>query len=259
MKRCTSVRMLWLALAAAPNLASATACLLTPTADASGAIARHGGETLKAGKVIENCANLTLEAGTAMAQYIDKAGRLGMVLIKAGAALAVPDLNANAQPVKVVGRGLLSILTDAPERAMLGKKYFDKPAQVGAPFGDVYVPPEGLAVRFADLEGEARIQIFEGQRVVFETIAAQGLTLDRTRFRPAVTYGIRIVTTRGKLPDGAFEIVASDLQSQLDDALGRIERDERLDAHMRAVGKALLLEHEGLSFNREVLLRGMKK
>lgn len=259
MKRCTTVRMLWAALAAVPGLASATACLLTPTADASGAIARHGGETLKGGKVIENCANLTLEAGTAMAQYIDKAGRLGMVLVKAGAALAVPDLNANAQPVKVVGRGLLSILTDAPERAVPGKKYFDKPTQVGAPFGDVYIPPEGLPMRFTDLEGEALVQIFEGRRVIVETIAAQGLTLDRTRFRPGVTYGIRIVTSRGKLPDGAFETVAPDLQSHLDDALARIERDDRCDAHMRVIGKALLLEYEGLSFNREVLLRGMKK
>jgi hypothetical protein len=257
MKRCT--RLLCLALAAVPGLAGATACMLTPTADASGAMARHAGEPLKAVKVVDNCANLKLDAGTAMAQYIDKAGQLGMVLVKAGAALAVPDLNANAQPVKVVGRGLLSILTDAPERERPGKKFFDKPAQVGAPFGDVYIPPEGLALRFTDLEGDARIQIVEGQRVVAEAVAAQGLTLERTRLRPGVTYGVRIVSARGKLPDGAFETVPADLQTQLDDVLGRIERDARLDAAARVLGKALVLEHEGLSFNREVLLRGMKK
>jgi hypothetical protein len=259
MKRFTCLRMLWAALTAVPGLASATACILTPTADASGALARRDGQPLKGTTVVENCANLKLEAGTAMAQYIDKAGQLGVVLIKAGAALALPNLSANAQPVNVVGRGLLSILTDAPERPVPGKKYFEKPAQVGAPFGDVYIPPEGLALRFTSLEGDARIQVFDGSRMVVETIAAQGLTLDRTRFRPGVTYGIRIATTRGKLPDGAFEVLAADLQSQLDDTLGRIERDERLDVQMRVVGKALLLEHEGLSFNREVLLRGMKK
>jgi hypothetical protein len=259
MRHFTCLRMLWAALAAAPGLAGATACILTPTADASGAIARRDGQMLKGATLIDNCANLKLEAGSAMAQYIDKAGQLGMVLVKAGAAMAVPNLSANAQPVNVVGRGLLSILTDAPERPVPGKKYFEKPAQVGAPFGDVYIPPDGLALRFTNLEGDARIQIFDGPRMIVEAIAAQGLTLDRTRFRPGATYGVRIATTRGKLPDGAFEVLAADLQSQLDDTLSRIERDERLDTHMRVVGKALLFEHEGLSFNREVLLRGMKK
>jgi hypothetical protein len=95
--------------------------------------------------------------------------------------------------------------------------------------------------------------------MLIEALAAQGLTLDRARLRPGATYNIRIATARGKLPDGAFEIVAADLQSQLDESLGRIDRDDRLAPDMRAVGKALLLEQEGLSFNREVVLRGIKK
>jgi hypothetical protein len=253
------MRIVCAALAVAPGIAGATACILTPTADASGAQARRNGQALKGATLVDNCANLKLEAGTAMAQYIDKAGQLGAVLISAGTALAVPNLGPNAQPANVVGRGLLSILTDAPERPVPGKKYFDKPAQVGAPFGDVYIPPDGLALRFSNLEGDARVQVFDGSRLVVESVAAQGLTLDRTRFRPGTTYGVRVVTARGKLPDGAFEVLAADVQSQLDDTLGRLERDERLDVQMRAVGKALLFEHEGLAFNRELLLRGMKR
>jgi hypothetical protein len=246
-------------IAALPERAHATSCIVSPTADASGAIARLSGQPLKPNTLVDNCASLKLDAGTAMAQYIDSAGQVGVALVKAGAALSVPKLNGNAQPVNAVSRALLSILTDAPERAVAGKKFFDKPAQVGAPFGDVYVPPEGLSIRFTNLEGEARVQIFEGPRMLIETLAAQGLTLDRAKLRPATTYHIRIATARGKLPDGAFEIVAADLQAQLDDSLGRIDRDDRLAPDMRAVGKALLLEHEGLSFNRELVLRGIKK
>ena len=208
-----------------------------------------------------NCARVIVTKGLAVAQYLDKQGKLRTEEVSEGKGITVANLDANAAPVRAVARGLMAVLTDPKERSAAGQKYFDKPAQVGAPFGDVYVPPEGLAVRFVNLEGDARVQIADAatNATLLEAMAAQGLTLDRARLRAAGKYSVRVLSARGKLPPGAFEVVAQDLSNELDQALKAIDADELLDANTRPIARALVFEREGLSFNREIALREIKK
>lgn len=247
--------------AACALAANAAACFLSPRAGA--AMVQDGKEqlSLTGPRAFDNCERVVVVKGVVLAQYLDKAGAARTEELAEGKALAATNFDPNTAPVRGVARGLVAVLTDPRERSSAGQKYFDKPAQIGAPFGDVYLPPGGLPVRFVDLEGDARVQITDatGNAVVLEAAAAQGMTLDRARFRAGGKYGVRVNSARGKLPPGAFEVVPADLAGELDQALKAIDADALLDADTRAIARALVFEREGLSFNRETALRELKK
>lgn len=241
------------------------ACFLSPRGDKpSGATVVQDGKeqvALSGSRAFDNCARIVVIKGLAVAQYLDKQGKLRTEEMSEGKGITVANLDANATPVRAVARGLMAVLTDPKERSAAGQKFFDKPAQVGAPFGDVYIPREGLVVRFVNLESDARVQIADASTnaTVLEAVASQGLTLDRGRLRAGGTYNVRALSSRGKLPPGAFEVVAQELSHELDQALKAIEADQLLDANTRPIARALVFEREGLSFNREIALREMKK
>lgn len=241
--------------------AHAAACFLSPRGGA--AVVQEGREQIALGgpRAFDQCERVTVVKGVVLAQYLDKTGAARTEELAEGKALAAANTDPNAAPVRGVARGLVAVLTDPRERASPGQKYFDKPAQVGAPFGDVYLPPGGLIVRFVDLEADARVQIADAasNAVLLDVAAAQGMTLDRARFRPGGTYSVRVSSARGKLPPGAFEVVPAELAGELDQALKAIDADALLDPGTRAIARALVFEREGLSFNRETVLRELKK
>lgn len=239
-------------------------CFLSPAvaAAATPTVVLDGKEsvTLAGVRAFDNCERLTVAKGSALAQYVDKQGKPQRELVVEGKGLTVANLDANPAPVRAVARGLLAVLTDPKERSSAGQKYFDKPSQVGAPFGDVYIPRDGLRVRFVNLEGDARVQIADAasNAVLLDALAAQGATLERSRFKPGGRYAVRVVSSRAKLPPGAFEVVGPDVSNDLDSVLQAIDADVLLDASTRPIARALAFEREGLSFNRELVLREMK-
>ena len=212
-------------------------------------------------QAFDNCERVTVTKGVAVAQYLDKQGKPHSEEIAEGKGITATDLDTNAAPVRAVARGLLAMLTDPKERVTAGQKFFDKPAQVGAPFGDVYIPPEGLKVRFINLDGDAKVQIADvgTNVVVLEAAATQGMTLERARVRTGGTYSVRVLSGREKLPPGAFEVVSADVAGDIDQALKAVNADPLLDAETRAVARALVFEREGLTFNRALALRETKK
>lgn len=240
------------------------ACIFSPKAGATTVAQLQDGNevvTLSGARLFDPCARVVVAKGVAIAQYVTDKGNAEREEIAEGQRVSASKLGAiGAAATKTVGRGILAVLTEAKQSKALGQKYFDKPAQAGTPFGDVYIPADGLALRFVLLEGDARVQIADsGSRAVLaEVVAAQGVTLDRTRFRPGGRYTVRVTTARAALPPGAFEVVAADASALLDKALQDIDADTRLDAAGRLVARALLFEHEGLSFNREVTLREVR-
>ncbi len=240
------------------------ACFLSPKGDKPATTFVQDGKdqvVLAGARAFDNCERVIVTKGVAVAQYLDKQGKPRTEEITEGKGITVANLDANAAPVRAVARGLMASLTDPKERSAAGQKFFDKPSQVGAPFGDVYLPPEGLAVHFFNLEGDARVQIADAQTnaTLLEAAAAQGLTLDRARFRVGGKYSVRVLSSRGKAPPGAFEVVAQDLSLELDQTLKAIDADQMLDADTRPIARALVFEREGLSFNREIALREVRR
>ena len=240
------------------------ACFLSPKGDQPSTTVVQDGKdqvALAGARAFDNCERVIVTKGVAVAQYLDKQGKPRTEEIAEGKGITVANLDANAAPVRAVARGLMAVLTDAKERSAAGQKFFDKPSQVGAPFGDVYLPPEGLAMHFVNLEGDARVQIADAQTnaTLLEAAVAQGLTLDRVRFRAGGKYSLRVLSSGGKTPPGAFEVVAQDLSLELDQSLKAIDADQMLDANTRPIARALMFEREGLSFNREIALREMKR
>lgn len=263
----TPAAQLWLCFALGLGMTSAwpAACFLSPKSDgAAGAtIVQDGKEqvALAGARAFDNCARVIVVKGAAVAQYLDKQGTLRTEVVAEGKGIAAASIDGNAVPVRAVARGLLAVLTDPKDHNVAGQKFFDKPSQVGAPFGDVYIPPSGLTVRFANLSSDARVQIADAvtNTVVFDVAASQGLTLERSRTRPAGKYAVRVVSARDKLPPGAFEVVPQDVSLELDKALAAIDADTLLDARSRPIARALVFEHEGLSFNRDIALRQVKQ
>ena len=236
------------------------ACIFSPKAGAATVAQLQDGNelvVLSGARLFDPCARVVVAKGVAIAQYVTDKGNAEREEIAEGQRVSAGKLGAiGAAATKTVGRGILAVLTEAKQTKALGQKYFDKPAQVGTPFGDVYIPADGLVLRFANLEGDARVQIADAasRAVLAEVVAAQGVTLDRTRFLPGGRYTVRVTTARTALPPGVFEVLAPDAVALIDKAVQDIDADARLDAACRAVARALLLEHEGLSFNREVAL-----
>jgi hypothetical protein len=242
------------------------ACFLSPVTD------KYSGETVLQSRdkresitlanvrAFDDCASLVVSKGVAVAQYLDKSGKLKTEALTEGKGVAADQLTANAAPVRAVSRSLLAVLTDPKERKVPGQKFFDKPAQVGAPFGEIYIPLQGLAMTFVVLEGDARVQIVDAtsNAVLVETAAARGLTLQRKDVRAAGKYIVRVLSIE-KIPPGAFEVVADDVSAELDEALAGIDGDKLLDENTRPIARALVFEREGLSFNRLIALQGMKR
>jgi hypothetical protein len=239
-------------------------CFLSPQGDksAGATVVQDGKEQvpLSGVRAFDNCERIAAVKGVALAQFLDD-GKVRSASLEVGKPNPMANLSSNPAPVRAVARGVLAVLTDPKERSAAGQKFFDKPAQVGAPFGDVYIPPQGLVLRFVSLEGDARVQIADGatNATLLDAAAAQGLTLDRARLRAGGRYSVRVQSARGKLPPGAFEVVEQDLAKQLDQAMKAIDVDPLLDAETRPIARALVFEQEGLGFNRELALREMRK
>jgi hypothetical protein len=243
------------------SAAYGTACIFSPKAGApTVAQLQDGNEVvpLSGARLFDSCARVVVTKGVAIAQYVTDKGDAEREEIAEGQRVNASRLGnaAIAAATKTVGRGILAVLTEPKPNKTQGAKYFDQPGQLGTPFGDVYIPVDGLVVRFVHLEGDARVQIADAasRAVLAEAVAAQGLTLERARFRPG-RYTVKVASTRAAPPPGAFEVVAADTSADLDKALQAIDADTRLDATGRAVARALLFEREGLSFNREITLR----
>jgi hypothetical protein len=212
-------------------------------------------------RMFEDCLRVIVAKGTALAQYIDRLGKPKSDTISEGKGVDPADMAPNPVPVRAVGRSLVAMLTEGKEGKAVGQKFFDKPSEVGAPFGDLYIPPEGLSVRFYNLEPDARIRIadFSTQRVLLESAASMPMTLDRGRFKAGGKYSVQVLASRGKLPPGAFEVVDQALTDELDRSLQALAKDPQLDRNTSAIARALMFEREGLSFNRETAIRGMRQ
>jgi hypothetical protein len=247
------------------SAAYGTACIFSPKAGApTVAQLQDGNEVvqLNGARLFDSCARVVVTKGVAIAQYVTDKGDAEREEIAEGQRVNASRLGnaAIAAATKTVGRGILAVLTEPKQNKTQGAKYFDQPGQLGTPFGDVYIPVDGLVVRFVHLEGDARVQIADAasRAVLAEAVAAQGLTLERARFRAGGRYTVKVASTRTAPPPGAFEVVAAGASADLDKALHAIDADTRLDATGRAVARALLFEREGLSFNREITLREVR-
>jgi hypothetical protein len=241
----------------------AAPCFFSPEKAGEAVVVQDGSQsvTLTGPRAFENCLAVVVTKGVAKAQYVDVKGKATSQPVLTGKGVNPANLGQNAAPVRAVSRSLLAMLTDPNEQSKVGQKYFEKPAQIGAPFGDVYIPPEGLIVRFSKLEGDARIQVADAasNAPLFEATVAQGMTLDRSRLRPGGKYTVRVVSAREKIPPGAFEVVSQEVATDLEQALKAIDADPLLDTGTRPIARALAFEQEGLSFNREIALRELKK
>ena len=256
------VRLLVLGGAVVP--AWGAACIFVPQPGA-GATTLHDGKgniDLTQATYFDPCARVQVVKGSAQAHFVNN-GKPGWRVLSEGQRVDPAMLAGGAAadtPTKSVGRSILAVLTEGKETVKLGQKFFEKPAQVGAPFGDVFIPIEGLVLRFANLEGDARVSIIDDstRATLVEAVAAQGITLERARLRAGARYTVRVTSARARLAPGAFEVTTPQQSAELDQALQAIAADNALDAAGRAIARALLFEHEGLSFNRELALRELK-
>lgn len=246
-----------------PLCASSAECIFSPKPDKPGMETSllDGKEAvpLPQPRMFDDCLRVIVAKGTAMAQYLDRKGNPKSEMIREGKGVDPAGMAANAVPVRAVGRSLVAMLTEGKEGRALGQKFFDKPAEVGAPFGDVYIPAEGLVVRLFNVDSDARFRITDAaQRVLVDSGAAASVTLDRVRFKAAGKYGLQVLSSRGRLPAGAFDVVDQALSDELDRSLQALAQDGQLDRTTRAIARALLFEREGLSFNRESAIREMR-
>jgi len=240
------------------------ACIFVPQAGAGTTVLNDGKEVVELTKAryFDPCARVQVAKGSAQAHFVND-GKPQWRVLNEGQRVDPAVLAGGAAadtPTKSVGRSILSVLTEPKERTTHGQKFFDKPAQVGAPFGDVFIPADGLALRFVNLEGDARVVIVDDstRATLFEAVAAQGMTLERTRLRAGGKYTVRVTSAQVRLAPVVFEVTTPQQSAELDRALQAIAADSALDAVGRAIARALLFEHEGLSFNREIALRELK-
>jgi hypothetical protein len=240
------------------------ACIFVPQPGAGATTLRDGNVDveLKAARYFDPCARVQVAKGSAQAHFVNN-GKPEWRVLNEGQRVDPAALAGGAAadaPLKSVGRSILAVLTEGKESVKAGQKFFEKPAHVGAPFGDVFIPHEGLVLRFVNLEGDARVAIIDEstRATLFEAVAAQGVTLERARLRAGGKYTVRVTSARTRLAPGAFEVTTPQHSAELDQALQAIAADSALDAAGRAIARALLFEHEGLSFNREIALRELK-
>jgi hypothetical protein len=153
------------------------------------------------------------------------------------------------------------MFSDPLVRREAGQKYFDNPANIGAPFGDVYIPTDGLKVRLVNVKGGMKVQIVDtaaANATLVDLPATEPIPLDRARFKAGGTYGVRVSSAGEKTVPGAFEVVGADVAEKVEADLRRIDADPALDARSRPIARALVYEQEGLSFNREQALKELQ-
>ncbi len=241
--------------ALAASTALAAPCILTTLKGETAVLAN--GTSFTGAFSMDDCAKVHLRSGTATAVYFDKTGKLQREAFVADRPGSPQNMDPNSAPAKAVARSLFAVLTDGKAAQTSGKKFFDKPSQIGAPFGDVYVPVGGLTFQFTNLEPGARVVIAAktGNASVLQADAALAISLSRAQLQAGQTYALRVQTAKGNLPQVLFEVVSQAVAEELDKALQVIDTDHAQDPNSRAVARALVFEREGLSFNRDLALK----
>ena len=244
-----------LAALAAATAALAAPCILTTLKGETAMLAN--GTAFSGAFSMDDCAKVHLRSGRATAVYLDKSGKLQRENFVADKPGSPQNMDPNSAPAKAVARSLFAVLTDGKAAQTSGKKFFDKPSQIGAPFGDVYVPAAGLTFQFTNLEPGARVAINAkaGNATVLQADAALAVSLSRVQLQAGQTYALRVHTAKGPLPQALFEVVSQAVQDELDKALQEIDTASAQDPNSRAVARALVFEREGLSFNRDLALK----
>ena len=143
--------------ALATSSALAAPCILTTLKGETAMLAN--GTSFSGAFSMDDCARVHLRSGRATAVYFDKKGQLQRQAFEVEKPGSPQNMDPNSGPAKAVARSLFAVLTDGKAAQTSGKKFFDKPSQIGAPFGDVYVPAAGLTFHFTNLEPGARVAI----------------------------------------------------------------------------------------------------
>ncbi len=244
-----------LAALAATTAALAAPCILTTLKGETAMLAN--GTAFSGAFSMDDCAKVHLRGGRATAVYFDKKGQLQRQAFEVEKPGSPQNMDPNSAPAKAVARSLFAVLTDGKVAQTSGKKFFDKPSQIGAPFGDVYVPVAGLTFQFTNLEPGARVVIAAkaGNASVLQADAALAINLSRAQLQAGQTYALRVQTAKGNLPQVLFEVVSKAVEEELDKTLQQIDTDSAQDPNSRAVARALVFEREGLSFNRDLALK----
>lgn len=250
---------------AGPVYAQAGArCFVVPL---PGTSATLGAEAVTAPRVTERCAELRVQAGSVQLVYTGAQGEPLSETVQAGRTPVLAGLARSSEAFDGVQRLLTLGVRDMSATAGGTKQYNAlayTPSAFGAPFGELWVPPEGLRFRFFQPKppsGQAALVVQE----IDLTISAGGnpvflgrVNLDQEVHMPAQSLApgqrhavrLRVQTGNGTLDlRGDFTVLDAARSQEISAALGRLQAAGLRDGAAGAIAHALVFEDDALSFN----------
>ncbi len=239
------------------SASQAAPCFVIPK---SGAVYQAGNTAYAAAQSLDDCAALSVQVGEVTVLYLDGNGRSQSANIKPGARFtAVNAANSRAPhaPVKL----FMAALTQGPASVERGGKFFDKPDELGLPSGDVHVPAGGLPLTVRGAPGLPFSYALEEARssvVLLKGLGAGGqpMTLPRRLFKPETDYRLSIKFA-DRTASSVFTTPTSEEESELIEAMARIENDANLDTFSKPIARALVFEDRSFGYNRELSLKAL--
>ena len=239
------------------SASQAAPCFVSPK---SGAVYQAGNTVYDTKRSLDDCAVLSVQKGEVTVLYLDGNGRSQSANIKQGTRFtAVNAANSRAPhaPLKL----LVAALTQGPASVERGGKFFDKPDELGLPSGDVHVPAGGLPLAVRGAAGLPFSYVLEEAKsslVLLKGTGAGGqpMTLPRRVFKPETDYRLSI-TFADRTASSVFTTPTREEESELIEAMARIENDTNLDAFSKPIARALVFEDRSFGYNRELSLKAL--
>ncbi len=209
------------------------------------------------------CASLKVKKGEVKAFYFAPDGKQKAKSFKAGESFDLGETEGAGSSFVAVLDDYRQMLAEGPAQKKPGRKFFDKPEALGLPFGNVYVPAEGLLFVLRGADGQPlsyRLVDDESGKLIVqgEGVGGQPVFIAKKELHPG---GLYLLSTRfsGRDVGSSLQVAGREVEDELREALLRIDGDTSLDAEDRRFAKALLFEEFALGYNRHLIFEGVTK
>jgi len=209
-----------------------------------------------------DCNSIRVKNGLVKAMYFDKTGAQSTVAIEAGGRFTGSSAQGAPATMVAVAADFRSLFMQGTSQTKPGRKYFDNPEDFGLPYGQVYVPADGLKVVLKGGESTFEYQLFEeGSNKPLMRGKGQGqqpILITKTMSKPNASYKLMVKLGALNLDSQWATVPVAD-ENELVQELNRISADDSLDEEDKRVARALIYEDRALGYNRRTALVGDMK
>jgi hypothetical protein len=207
-----------------------------------------------------DCASLKVKSGVVKALFFGAEGKQQAKTVKAGERFNPGPIEGSSSTIVAVLENYRQLLAEGPSQKKPGRKYFDKPENLGMPFGHLYVPEKGLPFTLKGADGQSlayRLIDDETGKLVTQGTGMGGrpVLIDKQWLQPDRLYRLS-VNLSGRDVESTVQIASMQIDDEIRGSLGAIDNDASLDAEDRRLLKALLFEEFALGYNRQLTLGG---